>query len=533
MLNEFLLLSAVIALVCLIMVKFGAKLGVPSLLLFIGLGMMLGSDGIFRIHFDDFELSEKICTIALIYIMFYGGFCMNWQSAKKVAVKAGILSTIGIVLTCGVVGLFAHYILKMSLLEGMLIGAVLASTDAASVFNILRMKKLNLKEGIAPLLEMESGSNDPFAYMLTIIILSMMSNSSFSIIELVLRQIGFGLGFGFFCGYLGYQMSKWLRFKEVGIQSVLVFGIALLSYALPSILQGNGFLSVYITGIILGNVKISKKVEMVHFFDSISQIMQMVLFFLLGLLAFPSQIPQIIPTAIAIALFLTLVARPITIWVCMLPFGMSLREQLFISWCGLRGAASIVFAIMTVVSVAYTDHDIYHIVFFVSLLSITIQGWLLPKAARFLKVEDSNNNTMKTFTDYIENKPLELVSIMMNTEHPWVHHKLEEVTMASNMLIVGIERDQSIFYPKGDTEILPDDIVIACCHAYEGEDIYLEELYIKKKHPWVGKTMQEINEHQRFLVTMIKRQECFIVPKGDTHIEAEDTLVYLDRRKVQ
>ena len=525
-------MSAFIALVCVTMVKFGSKIGVPSLILFIGFGMTFGSDGIFQIHFDDFVLSEKICTVALIYIMFYGGFCMNWESAKKVALKAGILSTIGIVLTTIFVGIFAHYILKMSLLEGMLIGAVLASTDAASVFNILRMKKLNLKEGIAPLLEMESGSNDPFAYMLTVIILSLMSASSFSAVELVLRQIGFGVGFGFLCGYVGYQLSKWIHFKDVGRQTVYVVGIALLSYALPAVLQGNGFLSVYITGIILGNVSLSKKVEIVHFFDTISQIMQMVLFFLLGLLAFPSQIPQVIPTALAIMFFLTLIARPLTVWLCMLPFSISFKELIFLSWSGLRGAASIVFAIMTVVSPAYTDHDIFHIVFFVALLSITIQGGLLPKAARLLDIEDQTNNTMKTFTDYIENKPLELVQIEMDEIHPWANHRLEEVTMASNMLIVGIQRESQIFYPKGDTMILPNDILIACCCAYEGEDIYLEELYIRSKHPWVGKTMQDINEHQRFLVTMIKRHEHLVVPKGDTQIEAEDILVYLDRKKV-
>lgn len=529
--NEFLCLSAVIALVCVMMVKFGSKFGVPSLILFIGLGMALGSDGIFKIHFDNFELSEKICTVALIYIMFYGGFCMNWESAKKVALKAGILSTVGIVLTTGIVGIFAHYVLKMSLLEGMLIGAVLASTDAASVFNILRMKKLNLKEGMAPLLEMESGSNDPFAYMLTVIILSLMSASSFSLVELVLRQIGFGVGFGFLCGYVGYQVAKYLRFKDVGRQTVFVVGVALLSYALPSMLQGNGFLSVYITGMILGNVPLAKKVEVVHFFDTISQIMQMVLFFLLGLLAFPSQIPQIIPTALAIMIFLTFIARPVTVWLCMLPFSISFKELIFLSWSGLRGAASIVFAIMTVVSPAYTQHDIFHIVFFVALLSITIQGGFLPKVAKLMDIEDQTNNTMKTFTDYIENKPLELVQIEMDETHPWANHKLEEVTMASNMLIVGIQREEEIFYPKGDTRILPNDLLIACVCAYEGEDIYLEELYIRKKHPWIGKTMQDVNEHNRFLVTMIKRHEHLIVPKGDTQIEAEDILVYLDRKK--
>lgn len=523
--NEMMLIGAIIVLICIVSTRFSAKFNIPSLIVFIGLGMLFGSDGIFRIHFSDYEFSEQICTISLIYIMFYGGFCMNFKSAKPIALKASILSTLGIVLTCGFVGLFAHVVLKVSLLEGLLIGAVLASTDAASVFNILRMKKLNLKGGIAPLLEMESGSNDPFAYMITITLLKMIANEGVSIPMLLFTQIVFGVGFGFLCGWLGIFLSNHFRFKEVGLQSIFIMMIALLSFSLPSVINGNGFLSVYITGILLGNAKLKNKIDLVHFFDGISQMMQIVLFFLLGLLATPSLIPDIMLPAILIVLFLTFIARPLVVFICLSPFKVPLNQQLFIAWSGLRGAASIVFAIMCVVSSAYTSKDIFHIVFFVSLLSISLQGSLLPLVAKRLNVEDKDNDIMKTFNDYIHDKPLELIEVSLPNDHPWINQTLQTIVMPSSMLIVSIKRDKETILPKGNTQIKQGDILIICSFAYEGKDIYLEEEYINKKHFWIGQNMNEIDIANHFLVVRIKRNDEFIIPKGDTIINENDTLI--------
>lgn len=533
MMNELLLIGAIIVIICIISTKFSAKFNVPSLLAFIGLGMLLGSDGLFKIHFADYHFSEQLCTIALIYIMFYGGFCMNFKSAKPIALKAGLLSTLGIVLTCGLVGIFAYFVLGTSLLEGLLIGAVLASTDAASVFNILRMRKLNLKGGIAPLLEMESGSNDPFAYMLTVILLGLMVKEGTSIPLLLFTQIVFGVGFGFLCGYLGLFLSKRLCFKEVGLQSIFIMMIALLAFSLPATLNGNGFLSVYITGIILGNARLKNKIELVHFFDGISQMMQIVLFFLLGLLAFPSQIPQVILPAIIITLFLMFVARPLSVFICLSPFKVPINQQLFIAWSGLRGAASIVFAILCVVSPAYTNNDIFHIVFFVSLLSITIQGGLLPYMAKKLKVEDEGNDTMKTFNDYIVDKPLDLIEVHLSEDHPWNHQLLQHIVMPTGMLIVSIKRDGKTILPKGSTMILENDTLIMCSPAYEGTDIYLDEVNIDEKHFWVGMNMNEIDIANHFLVVMIKRKEQLIVPKGDTVIEVNDTLIMCKKENMR
>lgn len=523
--EKILLLGAVIIIICIMSIRFSTKFNIPSLLIFVLLGMILGSDGLFKIPFDNFSLSYKICTFSLIYIMFYGGFCMNWKKAKPISIQAGLLSTLGVVLTCIFVGLFCYTVIKTTLLEGMLIGAVLSSTDAASVFNILRMRKLNLKGGIASLLEMESGSNDPFAYMLTIIILGMMAKEGMSFPLLLFTQITFGAGFGFLSGYAGLFLLRHLSFKEEGIQSIFVAMIALIAYALPAVLNGNGFLSVYIAGIILGNAKLKNKISLVLFFDAITQMMQIILFFFMGLLAFPSQIPSIFLPAVAIALFLTFVARPLSIFLCMIPFRIPGNQKLFIAWSGLRGAASIVFAIMTVVSPVYTKNDIFHIVFFVSLLSLTFQGGLLPLVAKKLLVIDEQNDTRKTFNDYIDDNPLELVSLPIVKESPWRNKSLQDIVFPVHMLAVSIIREKETILPKGNTVIREGDTLVLCCPSYEGDKIYLDEIEIDEKHEWSNLSLSEIDVSNDFLIVMIKRQEDILIPKGDVVIKEGDTLV--------
>lgn len=521
----FLLLGAIVIIICILATKLSAKFGVPTLLIFILLGMVFGSDGLFKISFDDFIISEHVCSLALIYIMFYGGFCLNFNSAKPILTQATLMSTFGVVLTCGFVGMFCHLVLKITLVEGMLIGAVIASTDAASVFSILRMKKLNLKEGIAPLLEMESGSNDPTAYMLTIIILNILSNSQTNLYLLIFSQIVFGIAAGVLIGLVAKNYLDKIKLNEIGLKSIFVAALALLAYALPVAINGNGFLSVYLFGIILGNSKIKKKAALVHFFDSISHMMQIVLFFLLGLLAFPSQIVEVIAPAVLITLFLTFIARPLTVFICLTPFKVPIKHQLFVSWCGLRGAASIVFAIMTVVSAAYTKNDIFHIVFLVALLSITIQGSLLPLAAKLLDVEDIKNDTRKTFNDYSDESSFELIRVSLNDDHPWLNQTLNDIVMPTNMLIVAIIRNNLMILPKGNSKISKDDILIMTAPSYEGNDIYLDEIFIEQYHHWIDCTLEMISPHHKFLVVLIKRDEKMIIPDGQTKIRCNDTLV--------
>ena len=265
-----LLVVAIIILVCIAGSRLSGRLGVPTLFIFIMLGMLFGSDGIFKIPFGNFALAEQVCSVALIFIMFYGGFGTRWSEAKPVAGRSILLSSVGVVLTALLTGLFCHLVLNMALMEGMLLGAVLGSTDAASVFSILRSRKLNLKYGTASMLELESGSNDPFAYMMTVILLSAMTGSvsGGSAVLLLIRQLAFGLLTGATVAWLVTWLLKRYAFYGEGFDTIFVFAAAIISYALASQIGGNGYLSVYLTGIILGNQELKNQKALVGFFDA-------------------------------------------------------------------------------------------------------------------------------------------------------------------------------------------------------------------------------------------------------------------------
>ena len=272
------IICSLVLLICITSTKILYKFGVPILLIFIVLGMLFGSDGIVGIYFDNYELASDICSIALIFIMFYGGFGTNWKMAKPIAVQSILMSSLGVVITAGLTGLFSSIVFKTSLLEGLLIGAVIASTDAAAVFAILRSQKLNLKGSIASILEIESGSNDPFAYMLTIIILGLMSNQGYgSIVPMLLNQIIVGILASIVLAKLSVYLLRNVMFEIEGFYPIFITAIAILSYSLSEYFGGNGYLSVYITGIIIGNSKIPHKKSIFQFFDGVSWLMQNVL----------------------------------------------------------------------------------------------------------------------------------------------------------------------------------------------------------------------------------------------------------------
>ena len=401
--TTYLLVTAAGIFACIFLSRVSNKLGIPTLLGFIVLGMIFGSDGILKIPFDNYMFAEQVCSIALIFIMFYGGFGTNWNQAKSVAVKAILLSSVGVVVTAGLTGLFCHYALSMNWVESFLIGALIGSTDAASVFSVLRSKRLNLKYNTASLLEVESGSNDPCAYMLTATFIAVAQGtaSGKEIGFLIGEQVVFGIAFGALIAFVTVKLLKKLRFGVAGFDMIFVVGIAILSYAFPARFGGNGYLSVYIVGIVLGNTEISNKRNLVNFFDGVTGLMQMLIFFLLGLLAFPSRLPQVAFPALLIAIWLTFAARPVAVAAVLAPFKSKISQQLLVSWAGLRGAASIVFAIMASMAVT-TENDIFHIVFMIVLFSILLQGSLLPVVAKKLDMIDKNADVMKTFNDYSE-----------------------------------------------------------------------------------------------------------------------------------
>jgi len=423
--------------------------------------MLFGSDGVVGIYFDNYELTRELCSFGLVFIMFYGGFGTNWKEAKPVARESILMSTFGVIITSGLTGLFCYFVLKTSLLEGMLIGSIVGSTDAASVFSILRSQKLNLKGEIASILEVESGSNDPIAYMLTLIVLTLMNNGGISsIVPKVIAQIIFGILIGVILSKITIYIMRNANFEVDGFYTIFITAIAILSYALSEWVGGNGYLSVYIAGIIIGNSKIPHKRSLVHFFDGVSWIMQIMLFFILGLLAFPSELPSVIGSSILISIFMIIIARPIATFSVLSWFKIPFKQQLFVSWVGLRGAASIVFAIYAITSGIPLENDIFHTIFFIALLSVAIQGTLIPKVARKLDLVDDTKTVLKTFTDYQEDRSTTLLEYNVDSNNNWIEKSIMEADIPEEILIVMIKRDNEIIVPKGSTLIKQGDILV-------------------------------------------------------------------------
>lgn len=464
--TELMLISGLVLIICITSSKLLYRFGVPMLLIFMVLGMLFGSDGLVGIYFDNYELTSQLCSLALVFIMFYGGFGTKWKMAKPVAVPSIMMSSLGVMITAGLTGLFCHFVIKTTLLEGLLIGAIVSSTDAASVFSVLRAQRLNLKGSLASLLEVESGSNDPMAYMMTFLILMMMKNPSelgtLMVFGIVLKQVLIGGVIGVLIAKGSVYLLRRLNFEIEGFYMIFVMAIAILSYALSEYLGGNGYLSVYIAGIIIGNSSIPRRKSMFQFFDGISWIMQIALFFILGLLSFPSRISFVTKTAILISVFMILFARPLATFLILSPFKFSLKEKLFVSWVGLRGAASVVFAILALTSGVVLENDIFHIIFFIALFSVSIQGTLIPKVATLLNLVETEDEhlVLKTFTDYTGDINTDLLEVMITKESPWVNKSIMDANIPEEILIVMIKRKDKILVPKGATLIEEGDILV-------------------------------------------------------------------------
>ena len=377
---------------------------------------------------------------------------------------------------------------------------------------------------------MESGSNDPFSYMLTVILLSLMSGSISvpAFVYQVFAQLVYGGALGVLIALAARKFLQCFRFSTDGFDAVFLVAVALLSYVLPTLLGGNGYLSVYLTGILLGNSPLRNKQGLVSFFDGVTGLMQMVLFFLLGLLAFPSQLPSIAPTALAVALFLTFVARPVVVFLLMAPFRSSLGQILLVAWSGMRGAASIVFSILVITDPAEVSLDLYHIVFFIVLFSILLQGSLIPVVAKKLKMTDSSANVMKTFTDYTDEIPVQFLRSTLTPGHPWVGKALRELTLPPDSLVVLLLRQGEKLVPNGSTVLAGGDVLIL-----SGQDggripgVHLYEKTLSHGTDWSGRPLAALDTGPR-LVILIRRGEEVIIPRGDTVLQAGDVLVIND-----
>lgn len=531
-----LLVFSVIIIICVFFNKVSSKLGIPVLLFFLMLGLAYGC--------NDNDFAEKnawlvgdVSTIALIFIMFYGGFGTRWKAVKPVVLESSLLATVGVFLTAAFVGLFCHFVMHWDWIESFLMGSVISSTDAASVFSILRTRKLGLKNNTAPLIEVESGSNDPMSYMLTSVMLTLLGGtiSVGGVIWDIISQIVFGVMWGLGIAFVSVNVIKKIKLKSNGFDILLFISIALLAYTLPTIIGGNGFLSAYIVGIYLGNVEYEGKKSLVGFFDALTSLMQIVIFFLLGMLANPDGLFKALVPAIIIFLFLTVVARPLSVLGVLAPFRKyPLAQQTLISFVGLRGAASIVFAIMILSSNATLDNDIFSIVFCIVLLSIALQGSLVPTVAKACRMTDASEDVMTTFSDFQDSSDISFGSIHVTAKSRWNGKLVSELGLPQECLVVLVLRGEKHIIPKGTTQLEEGDEVVLLTKTYQdrGEHSLMYYSLIEGDR-LIGKKVREYSVAEDCLLVLIQRGKERLIPNGNTVLQEGDILVTLRRSKLQ
>lgn len=530
----YLITIAAILLASVFLNRISFKIGVPVLLLFLLVGFLFG------LNMDiigDLSLSRMVelcCTVALIFIMFYGGFGTRWSSAKPIAVEAGLLASLGVFLTAGFTGLFCHFALGWTWAKSMMLGAVLSSTDAASVFSILRTRKLGLKNNTAPMIEMESGSNDPCAYMVTVLMLAVVNAvdplstthvTAWYALWTIFSQLVFGALAGLLIAQAAAFLLKHYKFAADGYNTLFIFAVAIASYALPNLVGGNGYLSAYIVGIVLGNTNFEGRRPLVGFFDGVTSLMQIAVFFLLGMMADIRSLPSAILPALAVFGFMLVVARPAAVFSLLAPFKKYPANQMgFISFVGLRGASSIVFAIVTITQVlpgarAVLDGggaDIFSVVFCVVVISILAQGTLIPFMAKKMDMVDEGANVMTTFSDFSEQSEATFGRFTVTEDSRWAGHCTKEMTLPDGMVLVLLRRGGKTMVPKGHTVYEVGDEIIYCTRGFRADTHqHLLRDVVDPRSPWVGKTIKEYPYKDGMVFVMIERDGKSIIPTAD------------------
>lgn len=462
--ENILLIGSILLFISLFAGKTSYKFGIPVLVLFLGIGMLAGSEGVGGIYFDNPRTTQFIGIIALNFILFSGGLDTDWQTIRPIMRKGMILSTFGVLITATAVGVFVWWATDFTLAEGMLLGSIVSSTDSAAVFSILRSKKLALKGNLRPILELESGSNDPMAYILTIAFTGLVTipeTTSASLLILFLKQLLFGAILGLVFGRIAKWVINNIKLEYEGLYIVLVIAIMFFSFSATDFVGGNGFLSVYLTAIWLGKEDLIHKKKLLKSFDSFAWLMQIVLFLTLGLLVFPSHIIPVIGTGLLISVFLILIARPVSVFMSLAFFKVPIRNRLLISWVGLRGAVPIVFATYPLLAGAEKAQMIFNLVFFISLTSVLIQGTSLPFVARILHLTLPEKVKYRTSAD-IELAPStksNLTRIVIPGDCDAIGKQIVQLGLPKTSEIAIIQRKDKYNTPGGSTQIEADDIL--------------------------------------------------------------------------
>ncbi|MAW93801.1 MULTISPECIES: potassium/proton antiporter [unclassified Leeuwenhoekiella] len=473
--ENIVLVGSILLLISILVGKTSYKFGVPTLLLFLAVGMLAGSDGIGGIRFDNPQIAQFIGIVSLNFILFSGGLDTNWTTVKPILREGLALSTFGVLFTAVSLGVFVYYITDFTIYESLLLGSIVSSTDAAAVFSILRSKSLALKTNLRPTLELESGSNDPMAYVLTIAFLSLVINQDqglFSIIPMLLTQMIVGGIAGFIFGKLSKLTINKIELGFEGLYPVLVIALMFITFSATEFIGGNGFLAIYICAVYLGNQNLIHKQTILKMFDGLAWLMQIILFLTLGLLVFPSEVVPFIGIGLLISLFLIFVARPVGVFISLAFFKMKLRRRFYISWVGLRGAVPIVFATYPLLAGIDKAHIIFNIVFFISLTSVLIQGTTLSLVAKWLNVglpEDATpKKNMAGMISEIPKTALKEIEITPGCNA--VDKKIVQLGFPENAIIAMIKRNDKFLTPKGTTVIQKGDTLVVLSEDEAGLD---------------------------------------------------------------
>ena len=465
--EEVLLICSVILFVSILAGKAGFRVGLPALLLFLGIGMLFGSDGL-GLQFSNPQIAQFIGMIALSIILFSGGMDTKLSEIKPIASQGVVLATLGVLVTTAITGYFIFWLTglvagyeTLTLAESLLMAAVMSSTDSASVFSILRSKGVYLKQRLRPTLELESGSNDPMAYMLTIILIAYIQSNGMNFLDGAI-SLAVQLILGLIAGYILGKVSVWI-INRVNVENQSLYPILLLAviffiFSITSLLKGNGYLAVYIAGLVVGNTKIIHKKSIVTFFDGFTWLWQIVMFITLGLLVNPHELLPVAGIGLTVGIFMIIFARPITVFLCLLPFrNFTTKAKLYISWVGLRGAVPIIFATYPLIAGIENANFIFNVVFFITILSLLVQGTTVTHVARWLHLTDAPDRKDEFGIELPEEIKSAMSEIDITKEVLSHGNKLMQLKLPDHTLAVMVKRDGKYFIPKGNTELHEND----------------------------------------------------------------------------
>lgn len=461
--------------------KASSRYGVPALLLFLGVGMLFGSDGI-GIQFENIQVANAIGTVALCIILFSGGLDTKISEIRPILPQGIILATLGVLLTALITGVIIWWILGMTmasagigLLTSLLLASTMASTDSASVFSILRAKNLHLKNNLRPMLELESGSNDPMAYILVITLIDLIKLSNVPNYWVVggtlILQLGIGALLGFALGKLAVRIINRIKIGNDSLYPILIFTFCIFIFSLTYFFKGNGFLAVYIGGLVIGNSKFVHKRSSLGFFDGLAWMSQLIMFLTLGLLVNPHELVPILIPGLIISFLMIFVTRPLTVFLSLLPFRkMPFKDKTFVSWVGLRGAVPIIFAIYPLVDNVPHARLIFNIVFLCTLVSLVVQGTSLPLVARWLNLaaEPKQINKLRNFdVDFSSDIKSVITEIEITSRILAKGNQLMHLSLPDNTLVVMVNRDNNYFVPTGQTILEEKDKILIITDNHE------------------------------------------------------------------